>query len=161
MSKNYKREGVDLSKRDPDEIVMMIDVDRCISCGACQIACQIEHRDKDGNPGDFRPIRISMGNKGTRSLNLPLSCRHCDSPCEYFNEYNFWTTCPAAKIINSKIESCDFCLSRTQKGLFPACATRCTMKCIYFGRAQDVGFAFAEKKLREMGDVEITGKETP
>lgn len=161
VSNNYKRQGPDLRKNDPDEMVMMVDVDRCISCGACQLACQIENGDSKAGPGHFRPIRIQLGNKGTRTLNLPLSCRHCDLPCEYYNEYNFWTTCPSTKVFNTKIVSCDFCAERLKKGFMPACATRCTMKCIYFGRAEDVGFAFGEKKLREMGDVELTGKENP
>jgi len=163
VSKNYKNEGIDLRKCDPEEMIMMVDVDRCISCGACQYACQLEHGDDDGNRATCRTICIQRGNRGARFLNLPLSCRHCDAPCEYYDEYNFWITCPSTKMPKPKpsLPSCDFCKTRLDKGLFPACATRCTMKCIYFGRAGDVSYAFGEKKLRGMGDVEITGKESP
>jgi Fe-S-cluster-containing dehydrogenase component len=156
VSENFERKKVDLRECPPDELVMMIDMDRCISCGACELACQIEHGEEIGAPGPFRPITISSEDEQglRRTLYLPLACRHCEEPCDYYSLYNFWTTCPKAKE-GDKIIPCDCCRDRTEKGLWPACATRCSMKTIYFGYAKDIAFTLGEKRLREMGDVEL------
>ena len=45
--------------------------------------------------------------------------------------------------------------SRLAKGMMPACATRCSMKAIYFGYPKDVWFALNEKRLRGMGDLTL------
>lgn len=157
VSKNFERKAIDLRKCDPEERVMMIDVDRCISCGSCELACQLEHSDSSGNPGSFRPIwrRDKANRKNGFAFYLPLSCRHCKSPCEYYSPYNFWINCPNANIRQDELLSCDICADRLQEGMWPACATRCTMKTIYFGRAHDVAFTLGEKRLREMGDAGV------
>lgn len=160
VSNNFeKRKSANLAQSDSEESVMLVDVDRCISCGACQLACEIEHGDANGIPGLFRPIEIQGKDRTveTRIVYLPLACRHCESPCDYYSPYNFWTTCPKGKNREKKFISCDFCIDRTREGLWPACATRCSMKTIYFGTAHDIAFTLGEKRLREMGDVEITG----
>ena len=157
VGKNFESKGIDLNRCDPEEPVMMIDVDRCISCGSCELACQLEHGSDMGNPAPFRPITTESekGKQGRRIIYLPLSCRHCESPCDYYSAYNFWINCPNSASEDADMISCDFCIDRTEKGLWPACATRCTMKLIYFGRAHDVAFALGEKRLREMGDVDV------
>jgi len=160
VSSNFEqRKPIDSGKYDPDELVMMIDVDRCISCGACQLACAIEHGEVNGMPGSFRPIEIRGKEKNAESriVYLPLACRHCESPCDYYNPYNFWTTCPKGKNLEKEFISCDSCIDRTREGMWPACATRCSMKTIYFGSFKDIAFTLGEKGLREMGDVEIIG----
>ncbi|MBU1697075.1 MAG: 4Fe-4S binding protein [Proteobacteria bacterium] len=154
-SKKFETEMMDPEKCDPDELVMMIDVDRCISCGSCEIACQLEHRKGAETSGPFRPIAIGFEKPENERcvVCLPLSCRHCESPCEYYSPYNFWINCPETEKKSKKTLSCDFCIDRTKKGLWPACATRCTMKTIYFGYARYIAFVLGEKRLREMGDV--------
>ena len=157
VSRNFKHTGVDLHKGDPEALVMMVDVDRCIACGSCRIACLQEH-------GGNAPLPMALekcandppaGSSSTRVFVMPTACRHCASPCEYHNEYNFWTSCPAGRFPGKGPETCDACIERIEAGYMPACATRCTMKCIYIGRAGDIAFALGEKRLREMGDAEI------
>jgi len=160
VSKNFEqRKPIHTESHDPKEMVMVVDVDRCISCGACQLACKIEHGESVGIPGSFRPIEIKdeEKEKESRIMYLPLACRHCESPCEYYGPYNFWTACPEGKAREKNFISCDFCIERARAGMWPACATRCTMKTIYFGTFEEIGFTLGEKGLREMGDVEITG----
>jgi Fe-S-cluster-containing dehydrogenase component len=158
VSKNFSRCEADLGKDNPAELVLMVDLDRCISCGACELACQVEHAANICEPAPYRPIAVRFGKSRTVQplLRMPLSCRHCDSPCEYYSQYNFWTICPIGREHNAGKASCDACVSRLERGFMPACATRCTMKCIYFGQAKDVAFTLNEKRLREMGDIEIT-----
>lgn len=162
VSRNFESKRADLSQCDPEEMIMMIDVDRCISCGSCELACQIEHRKNMGNPGSYMPIfaRFENGQRIKSIIYHPLSCRHCESPCDYYSPYNYWINCPDQEIKDRKlgdgeIISCDLCVERTRKGLWPACATRCTMKTIFFGAAKDMVFALGEKRLSEMGDVDI------
>ena len=147
-------ETFDASRCDPDESVMLVDVDRCIACGACELACQLEHGETAGAPGAFRPIMVGTADDGPTVL-LPLACRHCETPCEYYDDYNFWITCPSTRDRWTGKAYCDTCAGRLEKGLWPACATRCTMKTIFFGYPADIAFVLNEKRLREMGDVEI------
>lgn len=155
VSKRFRREAIDLAGCDPDAPMMMVDVDRCISCGACQMACQVEHGGV-GAPAPFRPIATGPEGAGSgRTVYPPLACRHCDDPCQYHGEYNFWITCPSPRGPETGLTFCDSCIARLDRGLWPACATRCTMKTIYFGRPADLAFVLGEKRLREMGDVEF------
>lgn len=158
VSKNFRALGADLDKENQAELVLMVDLDRCISCGACQLACQIEHAAAVSAPAPCRAIGVQAGKQRSVRplLRMPLSCRHCERPCEYYGQYNFWTTCPFGKEPDPPTLSCDACVDRLEQGLMPACATRCTMKCIYFGHAKDVAFVLNEKRLREMGDIQIT-----
>lgn len=158
VSKNFKVSHADLDKGNPAELVLMVDLDRCISCGACQIACRIEHAADIREPASYRAIGVHAGKSPSIQplLRMPLSCRHCDTPCEYYSQYNFWITCPFGEQPDQRAKSCDSCVDRLEMGLMPACATRCTMKCIYFGHAKDVAFVLNEKRLREMGDIQIT-----
>jgi len=147
VGRQMGHETFDPGQCDPDEFVMMVDVDRCIACGACQMACQLEH-------GAFRPILVGTDDHGPTFI-LPLACRHCETPCEYHDDYNFWITCPSSRQRWIGKTYCDTCAGRLEKGLWPACATRCTMKTIFVGRPPDIAFVLNEKRLREMGDVEI------
>jgi Fe-S-cluster-containing dehydrogenase component len=157
VSKNCKVQNTDLECHAGDDPIMIVDLDRCICCGSCQLACQIEHELPDGariRPGSIH-VRLKKGAAANTSLNLPLSCRHCDDQCEYYSTHNFWITCPEHKNDEKPDPCCDICIERLKKGFMPACVTRCSMKCIYFGSQNDVAFALSEKRLREMGDLEI------
>jgi Fe-S-cluster-containing dehydrogenase component len=153
VSTRFTRQEAELEKLPDDETVLMVDLDRCILCGACQFACEIEHRDGDAAETGPRIFltRVKAGAPELSPVRLPLSCRHCPSPCEYYDPQNFWVTCPAGK--GGGIPTCDACAERAKQKLMPACATRCSMKCIYFGYAKDLRFALNEKRLRQMGDV--------
>ena len=159
VSKNFeKSQHLHLEEIDPDEWVIMVYVDRCISCGACELACQMEHSGDLSSRSSFRPIQFE--NTGTRrkhTVYLPLACRHCENRCEYFSTHNFWVTCPEGRKERETLQPCDFCAERAKKGYWPACATRCSMKTIYFGPSKDVLFTLVEKRLREMGETAILG----
>lgn len=157
VSRRFKGERFDARICRADELVMMVDLDRCIGCGACALACQIEHEGALGADEPMRPVLAAAGAPEGRMVCLPLTCRHCETPCEYQSDYNFWTLCPSAKTKRATRAFCDSCVQRLGEELWPACATRCTMKTIYFGRPADMALILDEKRLREMGDVEFEG----
>lgn len=155
-SRRFKGETFDPQKCEPDELVMMVDLDRCIGCGACALACEIEHEGALGSGDPMRPIVVAATSE-SRMVCLPLTCRHCETPCEYQSDYNFWTMCPSQETKAATRTFCDSCVSRVGENLYPACAMRCTMKTIYFGRPSEMALVLADKRLREKGDVEFEG----
>jgi Fe-S-cluster-containing dehydrogenase component len=153
VSTRFTRQEAEPDTFAPDEPILMVDLDRCISCGSCQAACRLQQGGGRARPKGFRTIFKERGD--TRGVvRLPLSCRHCDTPCQHHDPDNFWVTCPSKT--TQAFEPCDGCAERLDQGLMPACATRCSMKCIYFGLPADIAFALAEKRLRGMGDVVVT-----
>lgn len=139
------------------ELAMLVDLDRCIGCGACMIACQIEHDARAGEGNPTRPVLAGPGDADARMVCLPGGCRHCPTPCEYYSDYNFWAICPSLETKHATAAFCDSCGDRLEQGKLPACATRCTMKTIYFAGPGEVELILNEKRLREMGDVEHRG----
>ncbi len=157
VSRGFSGERFDAHEGDPEELVMLVDLDRCIGCGACAFACRIEHEGGLASGDPMRPIVPGMGGAEGRMLCLPTTCRHCPTPCEYHDEYNFWIICPSRKTRDGMRTFCDSCVTRAGEGMWPACATRCTMKTIYFGNAERLALILGEKRLRELGDVEFAG----
>jgi Fe-S-cluster-containing dehydrogenase component len=162
VSQRFGAQQADLAAGNPDAPVLMVDLDRCIACGACSLACRLEAPLGDGQLAPPRSILFHPAEGGGRlSLRLPLSCRFCPDPCAYHSPYNFWTTCPQDERRTALFQACDACAARLAQGWMPACATRCPMKCIYFGRAADVAFVLREKRLRSFGDLELGTREAP
>ncbi len=59
---------------------MVIDLDRCVGCQACTIACKAEN----GTPRDVFFCKVLTEEVGefpkTKNLFLPVLCNHCDNP---------------------------------------------------------------------------------
>ncbi|HMN15233.1 MAG TPA: 4Fe-4S binding protein [Bellilinea sp.] len=155
-SRRFKGESFDPGQYEPNELIMFVDLDRCIGCGACALACEIEHEQALGSSEPMRPILTAMGPE-SRMTCLPTSCRHCQTPCEYQSDYNFWIMCPSLEARAATHTFCDSCVTRIADDLYPACAMRCTMKTIYFGRPDEIALVLADKRLREKGDIEFEG----
>jgi len=61
---------------------MVMDLDRCIGCNACVIACKVEHN----TPQDIHFTKILEQESGTypdaKRTFVPVMCNHCDNaPC--------------------------------------------------------------------------------
>ena len=137
-----------------------LDITKCISCGACSIACmdQNDFQVKEGQ----RPFRnvfdLEMEQKGeVKYSHLSLACMHCsDAPCI--------TACPSACLRkdpetnltvydttncigchscamacpygipsfgeNGKMIKCDGCYVRVHHGMLPACVKACPVKAL-------------------------------
>lgn len=153
VSAKCNNRGIALAGAHPDELVLLLDMDRCIGCGACRMACQAEH----GDNFDVPARRIGLERKGGVPQKLiapPTACRSCADPCGYAGN-DYWTVCPAEKTAPYAGPFCDECVDRVAQGLTPVCATRCAMKCLHIGRAADIRFALEEKRLRNMGEAEF------
>ncbi len=146
---------------------MVIDLDKCVGCQACSVACSEEW---EVPIGAARTHIRSTGIVGTfprlMSVFHVAQCNQCDHPpcvlpcptgatsqtengivkvdhglcigCGYCVE-----ACPYdARYINERtkqVDKCDFCSSRVERGLQPACVTTCTAHAKYFGDLEDTG----------------------
>ncbi|MBI5740267.1 MAG: molybdopterin-dependent oxidoreductase [Nitrospirae bacterium] len=143
---------------------MLINLDRCIGCYACQATCKAEYAIPFGT---FR-CRVETYRSGRFPLPgkffVPRLCNHCDiAPCiEQCREKALFKNrdgvveidpgscvgcgacsekCPYHAIdlnnVAGKAEKCDFCYARITKGLSPVCVQSCMGKAILFGDIND------------------------
>lgn len=69
---------------------MVIDLDKCVGCQACSIACKSENNVPHGSPGEQRRkidifwhkvIAVSKGEYPTANTEvIPMPCMHCEHP---------------------------------------------------------------------------------
>ncbi len=152
MAKQQKRYG------------MLVNLDKCIGCYACQVTCKAEYNIPFGT---FR-CRVETHQSGSypdiRKFFLPRLCNHCDfAPCIeeckgkalYKNQdgvvVSNSSNCIGCKIcvdkcpynaieinpVTGKSEKCDFCYERLAKELLPVCVQSCMGKAILFGDIND------------------------
>ncbi len=145
---------------------LLIDLDRCIGCYTCRVACKQEN----GLSTDVsRNEVIEIGPVGTypdlKGYFLPLTCMHCENPpcveacptgashrredgvvlinhddcilCEKCIK-----VCPygarSISFINHRIESCNLCAQRIDEGNPPACVAHCMGQALIFGDMDDL-----------------------
>ena len=152
MAKQHKRYG------------MLVNLNKCIGCYACQVTCKAEYNIPFGT---FR-CRVETYQSGSypdiRKFFLPRLCNHCDfAPCIeeckgkalYKNQdgvvVSNSSNCIGCKIcvdkcpynaieinpVTGKSENCDFCYERLAKELLPVCVQSCMGKAILFGDIND------------------------
>ncbi len=151
---------------------MAIDLNQCIGCHACTIACKSEH---DIPIGVWR-CWVKEVEKGvfpsTRREFLPVLCNQCDdAPCKnicptgaLFRRSDGivdldpeWcigckscmVACPYDQLFidpnTNTAEKCNFCSNRLEVGLEPACVVVCPTQCRIFGDIDD-----AESKVSNL-----------
>ncbi|GIK54721.1 MAG: 4Fe-4S ferredoxin [Chloroflexota bacterium] len=58
---------------------MVIDLNRCVGCGDCQLACQARN---DTAPGASWVRMVESGELNGKPINVPVPCMHCqEAPC--------------------------------------------------------------------------------
>lgn len=144
---------------------MVIDLQRCVGCDGCTVACKQEHDLPVGMT--WNPV-LTAGPIGTfpelSACYVHKPCMHCtDAPCVdacptgamikradgivYVekSDCNGCTLCVDACPYDSVTmntatglaEKCTFCVHRVEKGLQPACVVSCVGKAMFFGDASD------------------------
>lgn len=148
------------------KMTMVIDLDRCIGCYACEIACKQEN---DVSLGSYWNKVQTMGPYGdfphVEMYFLPTMCQHCENPtcvsvcptgathqreedgivlvdrdkcigCQYCA-----MACPyGARTFNKKqkvVEKCTLCAHLQSVGDKPACVKCCSGAARIFGDAED------------------------
>jgi len=143
---------------------MVIDINRCIGCHSCSIACKAE---QNVPLGKFKSW-VRQAEKGTfpnvAILNLPRLCNHCDKPpcvsvcptkaSQQRDDGIVWIdqdTCFGCKACiaacpydsryldpNKRVaDKCDFCKHLIALGQKPACVTSCVGHARHFGDLDD------------------------
>ncbi len=145
---------------------MLIDLDRCIGCLSCEVACVQE---KGLESLYIRPMKVlrveGVGDKPD-AFYYPMNCFHCEpAPCVLacptsamrkreedrivYVEQTLCIGCKACIIAcpygaitfnpaTQKVEKCDYCYKRVDAGLLPSCVEKCVTNCLYFVEVDEV-----------------------
>lgn len=140
--------------------VMLIDLDRCIGCLSCEVACVQEKGLEKFGVRPMRVLRVEGLHSEPDAFFVPMNCFHCDpAPCVLacptsamrrrekdnivFVEETLCIGCKACIIAcpygaisfnpaTMKVDKCDYCYERVDKGLLPSCVSKCVTNCLYF-----------------------------
>ena len=156
---------------------MALDVERCIGCHACSVACKVENKVPLGR---FR-TKVYYYDQGkfpkvTRNF-LPTLCMQCeDTPClkacdnhaiergadgivrvladkcEHLGKCE--TACPYGAIgcdDNDVADKCDFCSHRLDANMEPACVETCPADVFHFGDANDPASPYSKFMVKNKG----------
>jgi tetrathionate reductase subunit B len=144
---------------------MVTDLTRCVGCEACTAACSAEWDVPPGHArtrvlptgpvGEFPRLRAAFyvaqcnhcdrppcveacpsgatfqGPDGIVKIDpkLCIGCGYCIPACPYDARY--------LNPVTQKVDKCDFCAARLERGQLPACVTTCTAHAKFFGDLED------------------------
>src|SRR6266404_137177 len=148
---------------------MVLNLDRCIGCWACAVACKMENSIGEGLW--WQEIKTIGGADIDTSAGVfpnvskhyqPRNCFHCAEPaCPYdaIEMNQFAPVLPtgleqghgAAEVPPRRahvVEKCTFCSHRVDQGLQPACVEACPTQVITFGDVDDPDSAVARQRAK-------------
>jgi len=146
--------------------IMLIDLDRCIGCLSCEVACVQEKGLEKFGVRPMKVFRVEGISDNPDGFFVPMNCFHCEpAPCVMacptsamrkrkkdgivYVEENLCIGCKACIIAcpygaitfnpsTMKVEKCDYCFKRVDKGLLPSCVSKCVTNCLYFVELEEV-----------------------
>ena len=155
-----------------------VDLQRCIGCRTCQVACKDRRDLQSAGP---RPRRVDSFECGTYPdvslFHLALSCNHCDEPAcmagcptaalhkaddgtvQYDADRcvvcrNCMTVCPYGAPQHDEdanlIAKCDACKALRDAGRNPVCVDACPMRAIEFGELYELRAAHGDDLTSEL-----------
>lgn len=153
--------GLGLAGDKQPKPAMIIDVNRCTGCHSCVIACKEQSHTPVGY-SNTRIAKTEMGSyPRSWATYTPDNCHHCqDAPCVAACGYEAtfalesgivvtdWSRCTGDGSCVSacpygarfqdenngnKVDKCDFCITRLEQGLLPACVENCPSGARIFG----------------------------
>ena len=151
---------------------LLVDIDLCYGCFACEVACKQEH-DLPVGPRLIRVHQVgpkSVDGKLTMDF-YPMHCMHCSKPaCMEACPEDAITQRPDSVVISRErctgclkcmevcpfgvpqynpetrlVEKCDLCVERIEQGKLPACVCHCPTGAIQFGDPNE--FAARKQKM--------------
>ena len=160
---------------------MALDIERCIGCHACSVACKVENSVPLGrfrtkvyylDEGSFPKVKRHF---------LPTLCMQCDDTpclkacdrtaivkgadgivrvdpdrCEHVGACE--TACPYGAIgcdDNDIADKCDFCSHRLDAGMEPACVETCPGDVFHFGDANDPASPYSRFAAAKGADLKV------
>lgn len=155
-----------------------VDLQRCIGCRTCQVACKDRRDLQSAGP---RPRRVDSFECGTYPdvslFHLALSCNHCDEPAcvagcptaalhkaddgtvQYDADRcvvcrNCMTVCPYGAPQHDEdanlIAKCDACKALRDAGRNPVCVDACPMRALEFGELDELRAAHGDDLTSEL-----------
>ena len=142
---------------------MAIDTRKCVGCGDCVVACNMENKVPEGYSRSWVTEWVSGQYPNTKLAFQSERCNHCaDAPCvstcptgaSFVDEGGIVKvdprkcigcgacveSCPYdARYMNPQgyADKCTFCDHRLSVGNLPACVEVCPTNCMHFGDADD------------------------
>jgi carbon-monoxide dehydrogenase iron sulfur subunit len=152
---------------------IFVNIDRCLGCLSCEIACRVEHSLTKNIFTSIFELRLPKKRVFVQSYkdkNIPLQCRNCeDSPCikvcptgAMHKDERGITICDEEKCIGcfmcvlacpfgvisedrKKVVKCDRCPDRE----IPACVEACPTKALTFEEVKD--FSATKREIAARG----------
>ena len=165
------------------KLTLVVELDRCIACKGCQVACHMENGTEPGvNRIQVRQIGPTGVFPDLELYFLPVTCQHCEEPacvsaCPtgalHQNEADGVVlldqdkcvgcrscarVCPyhavAYSPVRKKADKCTLCAESREKGEGPACARSCSGSALHWGNLGDPD-SEVSRLLREAGEENV------
>ena len=162
-----------------DVKIIDLDLERCVGCFACVVACMDQNDIDIENEDRFRDVSVIRSQYSVTGQigYVSLACMHCaDAPCVIgcptgglskdpetnltviepdlcIGCHSCIMNCPygAPKFgTDGKIKKCEGCFARIESGMLPACVRVCPTRALKYDTPENIEKMKKEKMLRKL-----------